>query len=152
MPWSPGSVADGLRIGDTAADYLNSPTAAELDGTACGEALIALGGIQAKLAAAYAGFLRRFDAANAHDDDGYGSSSAWLTAKAQLTKGDARDAVQRMRQLGARKHLAEALAAGDITNSWAAAIAKWTRKLPADMRDETNRIPRRGRGLGGVPG
>ena len=136
----PGSVADALRMGDAFAHFLNSPAAAGLDGAACGEVLIALGGIQAKLAAAYAGFLRRFDAADAHNADGYGSSSAWLAAKAQLTKRDARAAVRQMRQFGQRKHLAEALATGGITGSWAAAIADWTRKLPADMRDETDRI------------
>jgi hypothetical protein len=136
----PGSAADALRMADVVADYLNSPAAAGIDGAACGEVLIALGGVQAKLAAAYAGFLRRFDAASAHHDDGYGSSSAWLAARAQLTKRDARATVRRMRRLGERKHLAEALATGDITDSWAAAIAEWTRKLPADMRDETDRI------------
>ena len=136
----PGSVADALRTGDAFARYLNSPAAAGLDGAACGEVLIALGGIQAKLAAAYADFLRRFDAADAHNADGYGSSSAWLAAKAQLTKRDARAAVRQMRQFGQRKHLAEALATGGITGSWAAAIADWTKKLPADMRDETDRI------------
>jgi hypothetical protein len=136
----PGSVADALRMGDAFARYLNSPAAAGLDGAACGEVLIALGGIQAKLAAAYADFLRRFDAADAHNADGYGSSSAWLAAKAQLTKRDARAAVRQMRQFGERKHLAEALATGGITDSWAAAIADWTKKLPADMRDETDRI------------
>src|SRR5262245_40721981 len=112
-------------MGDAFADYLNSPAAAGLDGAACGEILIALGGIQAKLAAAYAAFLRRFDAADAHIADGYGSSSAWLAAKAQLTKKDARSAVRQMRQLGDRKHIAAALASGDITDSWAAAITCW---------------------------
>ena len=52
----PGSVADALREGEAVADFLNSPAAAGVDGAACGEVLIALGGIQAKLAAAYAGF------------------------------------------------------------------------------------------------
>jgi hypothetical protein len=136
----PGSVADALRMGDAFARYLNSPAAAGLDGAACGEVLIALGAVQAKLAAAYADFLRRFDAADAHNADGYGSSSAWLAAMAQLTKRDARAAVRQMRQFGERKHLAEALATGGITDSWAAAIADWTKKLPADMRDETDRI------------
>ena len=135
-----GSLAEALRVGGAVADFLNSPAAAGLDGAACGEVLIALGGIQAKLAAAYAGFLRRFDASDAHNADGYGSSSAWLAARAQLTKRDARAAVRQMRQFGQRKHLAEALAAGAITDSWAAAIAGWTRKLPADMREETDRI------------
>src|SRR5258708_1781621 len=109
----PGGVADALRMGDAFARYLNSPAAAGLD-------------------AAYAGFLRRFDAADAHNADGYGSSSAWLAARAQLTKRDARAAVRQMRQFGQRKHLAEALATGAITGSWAGAIAGWTKKLPAD--------------------
>src|ERR1700759_1686333 len=104
----PGSVGDALRLGDAVADFLNSPAAAGVDGAACGEVLIALGQIQAKLAAAYARVLRWFDAAGAHNADGYGSSSAWLAARAQLTRNDARSAVRRMRQLGDRKHLAEA--------------------------------------------
>ena len=135
----PGSVADALRTGDAFARYLNSPAAAGLDGAACGEVLIALGGIQAKLAAAYA----------ASCDDStrrtprrrrVRSSSAWLAAKAQLTKRDARAAVRQMRQFGERPHLADALATGEITGSWAFTIADWTRSCPADMRDETDRI------------
>src|ERR1700722_5744069 len=81
-----GSVSEALRVGGAFADFLNSRTAAELDGAACGEVLRALGEIQGKLSAAYAAFLRRFDAADAHDADGYGSTSAWLAAKGQLTR------------------------------------------------------------------
>ncbi|HEY1822716.1 MAG TPA: DUF222 domain-containing protein, partial [Trebonia sp.] len=135
-----GSVADALRMGGAVADFLNSPAATGVDGAACGEVLIALGGVQAKLAAAYAGFLRRFDAAGAHDADGYGSSSAWLAARGQLTSRDARAAVREMRRLGERPRLGAAVSAGEITRSWALAVADWTRKLPADMRDETDRI------------
>lgn len=59
-----GSVAEALRLGGAFADFLNSPAAALVDGAACGEALRALGEIQGKLSAAYAAFLRRFDAAD----------------------------------------------------------------------------------------
>jgi hypothetical protein len=135
-----GSVADALRAGGEFADFLNSPAAAELDGPACGEALTALGEIQGKLSAAYAALLRRFDAADAHHADGYGSTSAWLAAKGQLTRKDARTAVREMRRLGERPRLDAAMATGGITKSWALAIADWTRKLPAEMRDETDRI------------
>ncbi|HVT66434.1 MAG TPA: DUF222 domain-containing protein [Trebonia sp.] len=134
-----GSVAEALRAGGAVADFLNF-AAGELDGTACGEVLVALGEIQGKLAAAYAGFLRRFDAADAHDADGYGSTSAWLAAKCQMSKRTARAEVGRMRQAGERPRLHEAQAAGGISQSWAAEIARWTRKLPAPMRDETDRI------------
>jgi hypothetical protein len=136
----PGTVAEALRLGDAFADYLNSPAAAGLDGAACGELLIALGEIQAKLAAAHAEFLRRFDAANAHDADGYGSSSAWLAAKGRMTRRDARAAVRQMRQFSERPGLHDAVATGDLSRSWAEAITRWTRKLPVEMRDETDKI------------
>jgi Domain of unknown function (DUF222) len=132
--------SQALTTAGAALDYLNSAAVAGPDGAACGETLIALGEIQAKLTAAHAAFLRRFDAADAHDADGYGSTSAWLAAKAQLTRKDARAAVREMRRLSERPRLDAALASGDITRSWALAIADWTRKLPAPMRDETDRI------------
>jgi hypothetical protein len=123
-----------------ALDFLNAGAAAGLAGTACGEVLTALGEIQAKLTAAHAAVLRRFDAADAHDADGYGSSASWLAARGGMTKKAARAAVRQMRQLSDRPLLDAALAAGDITDSLAAAIAGWTRKLPAEMRAETDRI------------
>src|SRR5579863_6980484 len=134
-----GSASQAVATLGAALDYLNSAVA-ELDGPACGELLIALGEVQAKLTAAHAAVLRRFDAADAHDGDGYGSSSAWLAAKAQLTRKDARAAVREMRRLGERPRLDAALASGEITRSWALAIEDWTRKLPVQVRDETDGI------------
>ena len=135
-----GNASQALAMAAAALDYLNAAVGAGLDGSACGEALIALGEVQAKLAAAHSRLLRRFDAADAHDGDGYGSSSSWLAARARLTSKDARAAVREMRRLGGRPRLEEALSAGQITRSWALAVADWTRKLPAPMRDETDRI------------
>ena len=137
---TPLSVAEALRMARVAADYLNAPDAAGLDGPSCGEALVALGEIQAKLAAAHTEFLRRFDAADAHDADGYGSASAWLAAKTRISRKDARAAVRDMRRFGERPLLRDALATGDISKSWAATIEEWTRKLPEAMREETDKI------------
>src|ERR1700761_3641720 len=131
---------EALRVAGAALDYLNAAAVVDLDGAACGELLIGLGEVQAKLTAAHAGLLRRFDAAGAHDADGYGSSSAWLAAKAGMTRQGARAAVRAMRQLGQRPLLDAALAAGNITDSLAFTIAGWTRKLPEGMRAETDQI------------
>ena len=128
-----------LRVASAAMDHVNAAVA-DLDGTACGDLLLALGEVQAKLTAAHAGVLRRFDAADAHDADGYGSSSSWLAAKAGMPMKAARAAVRQMRQLGDRPLLGAALTAGDITDSLAFTIAGWTRKLPAEMRATTDRI------------
>ena len=66
----PGSVAEALRMAGASMDYLNSPAAADLPAAACGQALAALGEIQAKVTAAHAALLRRFDALDGHDADG----------------------------------------------------------------------------------
>jgi len=134
-----GGAPEALAVVGAALDYLNAAVA-DLDGSACGDLLVALSGVQAKLTAAYAGLLRRFDTADAHDADGYGSSSSWLAAKAGMTRKGARAVVRQMRQLTERPLLGSALAAGDITDSLAFTIAGWTRKLPAQMRAETDRI------------
>src|SRR5262249_41999464 len=130
----PGTVAQALRMAHAGLDYLNSPGAADLPTSACGPVLTALGELQAKAAAAHAAFLRRFDAAGAHDADGYGTSSAWLAAMGKMAKKDAQTAVRRMRQLSERPHLADALARGELSESWAGEITRWLRELPAELR------------------
>jgi hypothetical protein len=136
---APASVADALRMARAVVDYLNSP-AAELEGAACGPVLTALADVRSKLAAAQATFLRRFDTANAHDADGYASSSSWLAAKAGMSGRAARSAVRQMRQFTARPLLHEAVATGEVSESWAGDIAEWTRKLPDELRTETDKI------------
>jgi hypothetical protein len=45
-----------------------------------------------------------------------------------------------MRTLGERPHLESALGAGDISDSWAAEIADWLKKLPEELRAGTEKI------------
>src|SRR5215831_20248402 len=136
----PGSVAEALRMAHASMDYLNSPAAEDVPAAACGQALIALGEIQAKHAAAYARLLRRFDALDAHDADGYGTSAAWLAAMAKMAKKDAQAAVRRMRQLTRRPHLHDALARGELSESWARELDRWLTELPAELRAGTEKI------------
>src|SRR5215469_1198809 len=139
-PAAPTSVADALAMARAAAGYLTTPDAAMLDGAGCGEVLVALGEIQGRLAAAHAEFLRRFDAASGHDADGYATSSAWLAAQTRICRKDARAAVRDMRRLGHRPLLRDAVAAGEISSSWATAIQDWTKDLPGELRAETDKI------------
>ena len=67
---APASVADALRVVHAGMDYLTGPDGALLDPAALGGVLTSLAEIQAMFTAAHAGFLRRFDAADAHDADG----------------------------------------------------------------------------------
>jgi len=135
-----GSVAEALRAGIALADFLNSPGSAELEPAALGEALVSLGEIQSKLAVAHAEFLFRFDAHDAHDADGYASSSAWLAAMTKLSKKDAKASVRRMRVIAEHPLLARGIAAGEISESGAREIVGWLKKLPEELRDGTEGI------------
>jgi hypothetical protein len=135
-----GSVAEALRMANATMDYLNGPDGADLDAAACGSVLRSLAEVQAKFTAAHAAVLARFDAADAHDADGYGTSVSWLDAMANMTRPDAKAEVRQMRLLRDHPALAAALASADISKSWALAIADWTKKLPAELRAETVKI------------
>ncbi|MFY9650805.1 hypothetical protein, partial [Trebonia sp.] len=132
-----GSVAEALRMTRAGLDYLNGPGAADLDPAACGTVLRSLGEIEATFTAAHASVLARFDTADAHDGDGYGTSAAWLMAMTDMTRPDAKTKVRRMRLLRSHPAMTAALADADISKSQALAIAEWTRKLPAELRAET---------------
>ncbi len=137
---APGSVAEALRMTSVGLDYLNGPGGDELSAASYGAVLTSLGEIQAKLTAAHAAVLSRFDAANAHDSDGYGTSAAWLAAMGRMSARDAKAAVRQMRTLGRHRPLEEALARGDISASWANQILEWIRRLPGQLRDDTETI------------
>src|SRR5580698_4771710 len=134
------SVADALQMMNVGLDYLNGPGVDELDAASYGTVLRSLGAVQAKFTAAHAAVLTRFDAANAHDADGYPTSAAWLAAMTNMTRPDAKAEVRQMRLLRDHPEMADALAAKDTSKSCALAIAEWTKKLPAELRAETIKI------------
>ncbi len=135
------SVADALRAARTAAVYLNSPSAADLEASARGEALEALGAITSLLGAAQNGILRRFDADDDHDADGYANSATWLAAKNHLGRKDAKAAVRQMRLLARHPHLDAATTTGALTISWAREIAGWTGRIDHDeLQTEADQI------------
>src|SRR6204780_446651 len=118
------------------------------DGSGCalaapagGEALEQLGAITSLLGAAQNGWLRRFDADDDHDADGYASSAAWLAARNHLGRKDAKAAVRRMRLLGRHPLLDAATTTGGLTISWAKEIAAWTGRIDHDeLQTEADRI------------
>src|ERR1700722_15851101 len=135
------SAAEALRAARAAVDYINSPAAADLDGAARGEALIAIGAIQSALSAARRGLLRRFDADSGHDADGYATTAAWLAARTGLSRKDAKATVRQTRLLGKHPLLDDAAAAGTVTISWAREMASWTAKIgDHDLQQDADQI------------
>jgi hypothetical protein len=136
----PGDTAEALRMLDAALNYINGPLTGELPAGAHGEALLALGRVSAKLAAAKARVLSRFDATQGYAHDGYGSSRSWLAARGRITGKAAGAEVRRMRQLRRHPVIAAAQARGEVSESWASEMADWTRKLPAELREVTDKL------------
>ena len=135
----PGSVAEALRVAHASLDYLNGPDAALLDPAALGGVLTSLGELQAKFTAAQAGFLRRFDAADAHDADGYGTSSAWLAAMTRLKAATRRRRWRRCAPWAGTPISRRRWRPGRSPRpGWR--VDRLTRKLPAELRGETDQI------------
>ena len=135
------SVSDALRVGRALGAYLNSPAAADLDGPARGQALEQLGAITSLLGAAANGLLRRFDADDGHDADGYATSAAWLAARTHLGRKDAKAAVRQMRLLARHPLLDAATTTGAVTVSWAREIAGWTGRIDhEELQGEADQI------------
>ena len=107
--------------------------------------LRSLGEIEATFTAAHASVLARFDAADAHDCDGYGTSAAWLMAMADMTRPDARAKVRRMRLLRDHPAMAGALADAEISKSQALAIAEVDEEAPGRAARGDDQDPGAGR-------
>ena len=100
--------------------------------------LRSLGEIEATFTAAHASVLARFDAADAHDSDGYGNSAAWLMAMTDMTRPDARTKVRRMRLLRGQPAMAAALGGrGHLQVAGAGDRRSGPGSCPPELRAET---------------
>ena len=126
----PSTVAEALVMLDRALDHLNAADAASLPSSVQAEALRALERAGAKHTAARARVLAAFAGQAAYEDDGQGSAGTWLKWQTRVTKGAAAGAVGWARRLAAHPAVGAALAAGQLSESWARQICAWTDRLP----------------------
>jgi Domain of unknown function (DUF222)/HNH endonuclease len=139
-PQEPASVEAGLAMLDRALDALNAGDVASLPAAAQARALRTLERAEAKHTAARARVLAAFAAQGGYEDDGQGSARVWLKWQTRITSGAAAGTVAWMKRLAAHPVIAQALAAGDVSASWARAFCAWNDRLPADRRDDADAI------------
>ena len=120
--------------------YLTACDAASLGTPVQAEALIGLEQAEAQHTAARARLLAAFSAQQGHHADGQYGPAAWLRAFTRVTNGAATGAVKWARRLAAHPALADALAAGQLSVSWARALCEWTDQLPEDRRGDADAI------------
>ncbi len=137
---APSSAAQALAMLRAGLGYLTSCDAAELGTAAQAEALIGLEQAEAQHTAARAKMLAAFSGQQGHHADGQYGPAAWLRAFTRVTHGAAGAAVKWARRLAAHPAIAEALAAGQLSVSWAKALCEWTDQLPEDRRGDADAI------------
>jgi hypothetical protein len=84
--------------------------------------------------------LAAFSAQRGYEDDGQGSSRTWLTWQTRVTAGAARSSVAWTRRLENHPAVADALADGSLSVSFARQVIDWTDTLPPDARADADVI------------
>jgi hypothetical protein len=155
-PAEPSSVTEALAMLDRALDHLSAADAASLPAVVQAEALRALERAVAKHTVARARVLAAFAGQAAYEDDGQGSARTWLKWQTRVTPRAAAGAVGWMRRLATHPVIGDALAAGELSESWAKQLCAWTDRLPEGQQDGADEIlaaaARGGVGLAGLGG
>ncbi|HTT52314.1 MAG TPA: DUF222 domain-containing protein [Streptosporangiaceae bacterium] len=136
----PTSVRGALDVLGQALDYLNTADLAALPVSGQAEALKSLEAAEAKHTAARSAMLSAFSAGGGPESDGHGAARVWLRWQTRVTRGAAAGAVAWMRRLAAHPVIGRALAAGEISASWARELCALTDRLPAGVREDADQI------------
>ena len=139
-PAPPSSAADAVAMARTGLDALAAVDAAGLTAAEQADCLRALEQAESVHTAARARVLAAFHASGGYEDDGHGSAKMWLRWQTRITKAAAATAMAWMRRLSAHAAVADALAAGDISLSWARQVCAWTDLLPAECQADADAI------------
>jgi Domain of unknown function (DUF222) len=137
----PGSGAEAVGMLESAAGSLADADWAQVPAEAVAGFLRALERCDSVQAAARGRMLAAFDAKDGHLADGQRSNRTWLVHCLRVTRGQA--AEYNALQALARGHrpLLAGLREGDvITTSVALQLARWTRAIPAEYREQAEQI------------
>ena len=126
----PSSAGEALQMAVAGLGWLARADLASVPVPVQAEALRVLERAASMQTAARARVLAAFSAQRGFEDDGQGSARMWLTWQTRVTAGAARGTVGWMRRLENHPAVAEALAGGVVSVSWARQLTDWTGALP----------------------
>ena len=136
----PASAAEALGMLASALGYLAAADATQMGAEVQAQCLKGLEQATAVGTAARASILGAFTAGKGYCDDAAYSPRAWLIRHTKVTKGTAAGHIGWVRRARAHPRIAAAIAAGELTESWARAICGWTGELPQDSQDTADDI------------
>src|SRR6266702_1170594 len=136
----PATAADAAAMAEAGLAYLAAADTASLTTAEQADCLRALERAESRHTAARARVLYAFTAQAGYEDDGHGSPRTWLKWQTRISGGAAFTAIRWMQHLAAHPAVADALAAGEISESWARAICEWSDLLPGHTRADADAI------------
>jgi hypothetical protein len=136
----PGSAAEAIAMTLAGLGFLAHADAASLPAGTQADCLRELERALAVHTAARARVLAAFTAQGGHEQDGQGSPRTWLTWQTRITRPAAAAAAGWTRRLAGHPAVRDALARGEVSQSWARQICDWTDQLPAGHRDQADAI------------
>ncbi len=139
-PAPPATAADAVAMAQAALGWLAAADAASLTTAEQAGCLRALERAASMHTAARSRVLAAFHAQGGYEDDGHGSARTWLKWQTRVTTGAAYGAIGWMRRLAAHPAVADTLAAGTMSESWARSICEWSDALPGEHRSAADQI------------
>jgi Domain of unknown function (DUF222) len=136
----PATAAEAMAMTQAGLGWLAEADAASLTTAEQADCLRSLERARSVHTAARSRVLAAFHAQDGYADDGHGSTRTWLRWQTRIGGGAASDAIGWMRRLSDHPAVADALAAAEISESWARHICEWTDKLPPEHRGDADQI------------
>src|SRR6266568_7753221 len=137
---SPSTAGEALGMLRSAMGYLAAADATAMAAETQARCLQALEQINSMGTAARASILAAFTSGQGYSADADYSPRAWLINRTWVTKGAAVAYTAWVRRAAAHPEVAAALAAGEMSESFARTLCTWTDKLPADTRPVADEI------------
>ncbi|HEX5288856.1 MAG TPA: hypothetical protein VFX25_08285 [Streptosporangiaceae bacterium] len=137
---APSSTAEALAAVEAGLGYLAGAEVAEWPAEALAGCLRALGRAEAVQVAAQSRVLSAFNAMGGFEADGQATVRAWLRWQTQVTGAGAGAAAGWMKRLAVHPRVLAALAAAQVTASFARLICDASELLPPELRDEADEI------------
>ena len=137
---SPATTTEALGMLRAAMGYLNAADATAMAAETQARCLRMLEQADAMGTAARAAILGAFTSGQGYCADADYSPRAWLVNRTRVTKSAAVGHTAWVRRAAAHPLVAAALAAGEMSKSYARAICGWTGKLPEDCRADADAI------------
>jgi|HubBroStandDraft_6_1064221.scaffolds.fasta_scaffold23043_3 hypothetical protein len=138
VPAAPASAADAVAMVAAGLGWLATTDVASLTTIEQADCLRGLERAASMHIAARSRVLSAFSAQGGCEDDGQGSARTWLKWQTRITGGAAYGALGWIHRLAGHRAAGDALAAGQISESWARQICDWTDLLPEDVRGDAD--------------